>query len=48
MCPLISPARGAPVSFIRFLMWECPVIHIVGRAPTAVSASATASEHFTS
>src|SRR4030067_1012084 len=33
MCPLISPASNAPVSFILALTSECPVFHNVGFPP---------------
>ena len=38
MWPLISPASGALSSFILALMSECPVFHMTGLAPAAVSA----------
>ncbi len=33
MCPLISPASSAPVSFILALISECPVFHSTGLPP---------------
>jgi hypothetical protein len=48
MWPLISPASGACISFILALMSECPVFHMTGSAPAALSACGRISEHFTS
>ena len=35
MCPLISPASAAPVSFSLALISECPVFHIIGTPPAS-------------
>ena len=48
MCPLISPASGAPSSFIFILMNECPVFHITGSNPARFSICGRTSEHLTS
>src|SRR3546814_9090194 len=47
-CAAISPASGAPTSFIFALMTEWPVFHISGLPPAAAMPSNSASLHFTS
>ena len=48
MCPLISPARAALVSFIFALISEWPAFHITGWPPCRAMSSYIVCEHFTS
>ena len=48
MWPLISPAIGAPISFIFALMSEWPVLYIIGTPPAWRMAGARRCVHFTS